>query len=122
MALIHKGLTREIIGACMEVSSELGCGFVESVYENALMIALEDRGLAASQQAALDVIFRDTTVGTFFADVVVNDAVIVELKAVKELLPEHRAQVLNYLKATGLRVGLLVNFARPKLQWERLVR
>jgi GxxExxY protein len=121
MGLILEERTREIIGACMDVSNELGCGFLESVYEKALVIALEERGLKVQHQVPLSVNFRGHSVGSFIADIVVDDAVIIELKAVKVLLPEHKAQVLNYHKATGKRVGILANFGKPKFDWIRLV-
>jgi len=91
----HEKLTREILGACFEVINELGAGFVESVYENALIIALREKGLHAEKQQPLKVEFRGQVVGEFFADVLVEDEVIVELKAVKALLPEHQAQVIT---------------------------
>ena len=116
----HEGLTREILGACFEVINELGAGFVESVYENALIIALREKGVHAEKQRPLMVEFREQVVGEFYADVLVEDKVIVELKAVKGLLPEHQAQVINYLKATGMDVGLLVNFGSQKLEYKRL--
>jgi len=116
----HEKLTREILGACFEVINELGAGFVESVYENALIIALREKGLHAEKQRPLKVEFRGQVVGEFFADVLVEDEVIVELKAVKALLPEHQAQVINYLKATGKDVGLIVNFGSAKLEYKRL--
>jgi len=119
--LLEKELTGKIIGACLEVSNELGAGFLESVYEKSLMIALHDKGLRAQCQVPLKVQFRGQIVGDFFADVLVEERVIVELKTTKALAPEHEAQLLNYLKATGTRVGLLVNFGKPKLEWKRFV-
>jgi len=117
--VIHEELTRKILGACFEVSNELGCGFVESVYERALLIALADAGLRAQSQVPLNVFFRDKVVGEFYADVVVEDTVLIELKAVKALVPEFLAQVMNYLKATGIEVAFLVNFGQPKLEYRR---
>ncbi|KHE93937.1 MAG: GxxExxY protein [Candidatus Scalindua rubra] len=121
MELLEKDLTEKIIGACFEVSNELGVGFLESVYEKALIIALADKEIDAIAQAPLKVLFRDKVVGDFYADILVEDKVIIELKAVKALSPEHEAQIINYLKATGIKVGLLINFAKPKLEWKRLV-
>ncbi len=120
--MLHSDITSAILEACFEVSNELGAGFVESVYEKALLIALREKGLKVVSQAPLAVMFRGHSVGEFVADLVVEDKVIVELKAVKALAPEHQAQVINYLNATGLDVGLLVNFGRPKLQYRRLRR
>jgi GxxExxY protein len=119
MQLIHEELTRTILSACFEVINELGAGFLESVYEKALLIALQQKGLTAVAQVPIEVSFRGNSVGQFFADILVEDAVIVELKAVSALAPEHKAQLINYLKATGIEVGLLVNFGNPKLEYRR---
>jgi len=110
----YEGLTRKILNVCFEVSNELGCGFFESVYEKSMLIALSDAGLYAQSQVPLTVKYRNQSVGEFYADIVVEKLVLIELKAVKSLAAEHVAQVLNYLKATGIQVGLLVNFGNPK--------
>ena len=107
------------IKACFEVHDELGIGFVEKVYENALTIALRDLGLEAKQQVPFQVYFRDHVVGEYFADVIIVDRLMIELKAVKVLLPEHQAQLINYLNATRLETGLLVNFAKKGLEIKR---
>lgn len=117
--MIHEELTEKILKACFEVSNELGCGFLESVYEKALLIALTEAGLKAESQTPLKVMFRGQTVGEFFPDIIVEDTVLLELKAVKALAPEHLAQVMNYLKATGIEVGFLINFGNPKLEYRR---
>jgi GxxExxY protein len=120
--MLYGEITESILGACFEVMNELGAGFIESVYEKALLIALRDRGLSAQSQVPLSVIFRGEKVGEFFADILVEGKVIIELKAAKALAPEHQAQLINYLKATGLEVGLLVNFGPTKLEYRRLNR
>jgi GxxExxY protein len=120
--MLHEELTEKIIAACFDVSNELGAGFLESVYERALLIALIKQGVAAQSQRPLKVLFRNQVVGDFFADIVVEDRIIVELKAVKSLAPEHQAQIINYLKATGIEIGLLVNFGNPKLEYRRFQR
>ena len=112
-------LTELIIKAAYQVQDELGTSFSEKVYENALMIALSDLGVTAQQQSPLKVYFRDQVVGDYFADLVVEDTVIVELKTVKALLPEHQAQVINYLSATRNETGLLINFAKKGLEIKR---
>jgi len=112
-------ITEKILSACFEVSNELGHGFLESVYEKALTIALRDQGLNAENQVALQVKFRHQDVGNFYADVIVEEKVLLELKAAKALASEHIAQTLSYLKTTGLEVGLLVNFGNPKLEYRR---
>ena len=118
--LEHQETTKKIIGCCFEVINELGAGFIESVYEKALIIALRDKGLSVQSQVPLTVYFRNKMIGEFFADLLVENSVLLELKAVKALAPEHQAQVINYLKATGLKVGLLINFGSAKLEYKRL--
>ena len=117
--MIYEELTEKILKACFEVSNELGNGFLESVYEKALVIVLTAMGLKVQTQIPLKVLFRGQTVGEFFPDIIVDDIVIIELKAVKTLAPEHLAQVMNYLKATGIEVGLLINFGSTKLEYRR---
>ena len=116
----HQKITETILGCCFDVSNELGGGFLESVYEKALLYLLREKGLKAIAQAPIAVIFRDQIVGEFFADILVEDKIVVELKAVKKLAPEHLAQVINYLKATGFETGLLVNFGCARLEYRRL--
>ena len=120
--LRHEQITRDIIGCAFEVINELGIGFLESVYEKALLIALRQRGHLAISQHPMTVMFRGADVGIFYADLVVDEKVIVELKAVKAITPEHQAQVINYLQATGIEVGLLINFGNPKLEYKRFTR
>ncbi len=119
MSLSFETLTGQILEAAFEVSNELGVGFLESVYEGALFLALKAKGLEVERQVPIQVCFRGEEVGRFFADLVVAGMVIVELKAVKALAPEHNAQVLNYLKASGRPVALLLNFGTPKLEFRR---
>ena len=116
----NEELTEEILGACFEVSNELGIGFLESVYEKALLVALRQKGINAISQAPVAVNFREELVGQFFTDLLVNGEIIVELKVVKTLAPEHLAQVINYLRATGLETALLVNFGNRKVEYRRL--
>ena len=120
--LKHEKITKSIIGCAFEVSNELGAGFLESVYEKALLLALRQKGLSAISQHPVKVMFRDECVGNFNADILVEKKVIVELKAVKALAPDHQAQIINYLNATGIEVGLLINFGRPKLEYKRFTR
>ena len=119
---LYESLTHAIIGCAFEVSNGLGHEFLESVYENAMIIALEDAGISVESQKPIDVRFRGRSVGNFFADLVVEDKVIVELKAASVLTPAHQAQVINYLNATGYQVGLLLNFGKPKLEYRRFTR
>lgn len=118
----HEDITEHILAASFEVMHEIGHGFLESVYEKALLIALTTRGLKVNSQVPISVRFRDHVVGEFYADLLVENKVIVELKAAKALAPEHQAQVINYLNATGIEVGLLINFGAPRMDYHRLVR
>ena len=118
--MLHEQLTGKILEASFEVIRELGAGFLEGVYQNALLIALRQKGIKAEARVPLLVRFRGEVVGEYYADLLVDGKVIVELKAVKALAPEHQAQLINYLKATGIEVGLLINFGRPKLEYRRL--
>ena len=122
MAQRHYVLTGGIIKCAFQVSNELGAGFLESVYEKAMVVALNDEGITAVAQKPIEVTFRNQAVGTFFADLLVEDMVLVELKAAKAIAPEHQAQVINYLKATGIDVGLLINFGNPRLEYKRFTR
>jgi len=106
----HSELTEQVIGAFYEVYNRLGYGFLEKVYENALAIELAERGLAVVQQQPIEVRYRGQVVGEYFADLVVEGRVIVELKAAAKVVDQHEAQLLNYLKATPYEVGLLFNF------------
>jgi GxxExxY protein len=120
MALIHEELTEKIIGLCMEVHRELGHGYSQSVYHAALLIAFRDAELNAASEVAIDVRFRGENVGKFYADIVVEGCVLLELKALSALTNDHKSQVINYLKGTGLEVGLLINFGQPSLKFHRL--
>lgn len=107
-------LTYEINGAIFEVNKLLGAGFLEKVYENALTVELRSRGLKAESQYPISVMYKGVNVGEYFADIIVEDKVIIELKAVETLQKVHEAQILYYLKAIGMKIGLLVNFTFPK--------
>ena len=120
--MLYEDLTAKALEACFEVMKELGAGFPESVYGKALLIALQHKGLSAKAQFPLAVKFRGQTVGEFYADVLLEDKVIIELKAVRALTPEHHAQLINYLNATDIDVGLLINFGNPKLEYRRFRR
>jgi GxxExxY protein len=114
-------VTAAIIGAALKVSGILGCGFLEKVYENALAIELRRRGHKVAQQKAIAVRYGEEIVGEYFADLLVDDRVVVELKAALCVDRVHKAQCLNYLRATSLRFALLLNFGRPKLEVHRIV-
>jgi GxxExxY protein len=120
--VLYKELSYAIVGAAMEVHGVLGSGFLEAVYQAALAHELALRGIQFEQFKRLPVIYKGVSVGEYEADLVVEDKVILELKAVSRLHPAHEAQALNYLAATGLRLVILINFGAPSLQHKRLVR
>ena len=120
--LKHEQITKSVIGCAFEVINELGAGFLESVYEKALLLVLRQKGLSAISQYPVKVMFRGECVGDFYADIFVEEKVTVELKAIKAIAPEHQAQIINYLNATGVEVGLLINFGNPKLEYKRFTR
>ncbi len=119
MTLPFEPLTAQILESASEVSNELGVGFLESVYESALFFTLKDKGLRVERQVPIKVYFRNQLVGQFIADLLIEDQIIVELKAVKTFAPESSAQTLNDLKATGKPVAMLINFGSPKLEYRR---
>ncbi len=112
-------LTEKIIGCAYRVSNTLGCGFLEKVYENALAYELREQDIIVEQQKSIEVNYGGIIVGHYVADLMVSGRVIVELKSVKKLDEIHAAQTLNYLKATGLDVALLLNFGKPKIDIRR---
>ena len=114
-------ITHSIIGAAQDVSNTLGCGFLEKVYENALALELRLRGHEVKQQFWADVRYRDEVVGHYVGDLLVDGQIIVELKVAARLDREHRAQCINYLRATGHRLALLLNFGRPRVEVDRVV-
>ena len=112
---IHSDLTETILGCSFDVMNELGIGFLESVYKNSLFIAIKEKGLAVETEKRFEVIFRGRKVGLYVADLIVEGSVIVELKCCDSLLGEHQAQLINYLKVSGILVGLLINFGNRKV-------
>ena len=119
--VIHKDLSYEIMAAAFEVHNVLGPGFLEKVYEKSLLKELGLRGLEAEAQKEIKVSFKGEDVGVYCADLVVEEKIILELKAVEHLSNIHQAQVLNYLKATGYNLGLLINFGKERVEYKRLV-
>ena len=114
-------LTERVLGAIFEVSNTLGAGFLEKVYQRALFKELGLRGIPAIAEASFPVVYKGHCVGEYFADILVEDALVIELKGVERLASEHTAQCLNYLRASGRTVCLLVNFQQPKVEWKRVV-
>jgi GxxExxY protein len=114
-------ISSQVIGAAQKVSSRLGCGFLEKVYENSLMVELARKGLQVEQQRLVHVTYEGVIVGDYIPDLVVEDSILVEVKAVTGLDAIHRRQCINYLRATGYRICLLLNFGQPRLEVKRLV-
>ena len=114
-------VTEAVIGSAFEVANVLGSGFLEKVYERALLRELAFRGVSAKAQVSFPVCYKGQYVGEYVADLVVEEKVIVELKCVERFANEHLAQCINYLKASRLRVALLINFQKPKVEWKRVL-
>jgi len=117
--LVNANLSEKIIGCCFEVMNELGVGFLEKVYHSALMIILRQEGLQSESEVPIDVYFRGENVGKYFADVIVENRLLLELKCCKEIIPIHQAQLINYLKATKIKTGLVINFGNPNVEFKR---
>ena len=112
MEIKHKGITDRIIRAFYNVYNTLGFGFLEKVYENSMLLELTEMGLSVQKQYPIDVYYREKLVGSYFADLSVEEKVIVELKAAEVICEEHEFQLINYLKATDIEIGLLLNFGK----------
>ncbi len=109
-----------ILGCCFDIMNELGVGFLESVYKNALLIALREKGLKIDVEKRFEVIFRGRKVGLYIADLIVEGKVIIELKCCESLIGEHQAQLINYLKVSNILVGLLINFRKRTVEYKRV--
>jgi GxxExxY protein len=117
----HRLLTEKVLGAAFEVSNTLGSGFLEKVYARALLAEIRSRGIAAEPEVPFSVRYKGQLVGEYYADLVIEGSLAVELKCADRLANEHLAQCLNYLRASGLELCLLLNFQRSKLEWKRVV-
>jgi len=117
----YQNLTSDILNCAFEIHNSLGCGFLEKVYEKALIYELESRGLKVTSQKAIKIKYKDKEVGVYLADLTIENKVIVELKVVEFLSKIHKAQVINYLRATGYKVALILNFSKPRLEYKRVV-
>ena len=118
---ITDALTERVIGAVFEVANTLGAGFLEKVYERALLRELRLQGIRAVSQASFPVVYKGQSVGDYFADILVEDVLVVELKCVDRFTSEHLAQCLNNLRASGMSLCLLINFQKPIVEWKRVV-
>lgn len=114
-------ISEKIIGCAFRFHNALGCGFLEKVYENALILELKKAGLPVIQQAPIKVYYKSTIVGDYIADILIEDKIVIEIKTAKSVDDVHKAQLINYLKATKLKLGLILNFYNPKLEIKRLV-
>lgn len=119
--ILYKDLNYKIVGAAFEVYKTIGYGFLEKVYENALLVELKLKGLSAENQCPINVFYKGENVGEYKVDILVEKKIIVELKADKEYNRIHEAQILNYLKATDMKVGILINFGEKKCEHKRLI-
>lgn len=114
-------VTEKIIGCAFAVSNSLGCGFLEKVYENAMVIELTKQRLKVEQQKNLSVYYENSIVGVYFCDLFIEQEIIIELKTVRNINEIHKAQLMNYLKACKKRFGLIINFAKPKIEIKRML-
>ena len=121
MELLYKEEVYEVVGCAMEVLNTLGHGLFEKPYENALVVEFKLRHIAYSQQPRFNVSYKSVKIGEYIPDLIVYDKIIVDTKTIERITDHERGQMLNYLKITGLRVGLLLNFKHSKLEWERIV-
>ena len=119
--LLYKNETHEIIGCAMEVHNELGHGLHEKPYENAMVVEFRLRGIPYDQQKSFKLIYKSEKVGEYIPDLIVFDKIIVDAKTIEQIGDPEIGQMLNYLKISGLKVGLIINFKHPKLKWERVV-
>lgn len=119
--LFFEKKTQETIGCAMEVLNELGHGFIEKPYENALVVEFERRRIPYRQQSRYDILYKGVNVGTYVPDLIVFETVVVDAKVIDRITDHEIGQMLNYLKLTGLKVGLIINFKRAKLEWKRVV-
>lgn len=118
----HEGLTQKIIGCAMTVHNTLGSGFLESVYQNALAYEMRKAGLEVECEKKIQVLYNNVIVGDFSADMLVQNLVLIENKAVQAIIPAHEVQLVNYLMATGIEIGLLLNFGATRLEYKRKTR
>jgi GxxExxY protein len=119
--LLLKEEVYQVVGCAMEVLNTLGHGLLEKPYENALVVEFQQQGIPYAQQPRFPVIYKSVNVGEYIPDLIVFDKIIVDTKAIEKIGNNEKAQIINYLKITGLRVGLLLNFKHAKLEWERIV-
>lgn len=120
--ILYKDLSYKITGLAIKVYNELGYGFLEKVYKNALMVLFNQEGIKAQQQKSIPVYFREQIIGEYFADILIEDKIVLEIRTGEGLSSAHYAQLLNYLKATSLRLGILINVGPNRLTYKRIVK
>ncbi len=118
----HSDITEKIIACAYKVHNEMGFGFLESVYEKCMLLELAKAGFDAEAQKSIKVLYGDQVVGNFVADIIVNDTIVVELKSIEKIIKTHEVQLVNYLVARKRPIGLIINFARDKVEIKRKVR
>jgi GxxExxY protein len=118
--LLHRELSEKILGCCFDIMNELGVGFLESVYKNALLIALSEKGFKVEVEKRFEVILRERKIGIYIADLIVDGKVIIELKCCESLCGEHQAQLINYLKVSNILIGLLINLRKKMVEYKRV--
>jgi len=120
--LMYEAESRQIVGCAMEVLNELGHGFHEKPYENALVIEFRLRGIPYEQQKQFDILYKQERVGDYIPDLLVFNTIVVDTKVIESISDREVGQMMNYLKITGFRLGLILNFKKPKLEWRRVVK
>jgi GxxExxY protein len=120
--LVYKAETEKIIGCAMSVMNELGHGFHEKPYENALVIEFLDSGISVEQQKSFDIVYKDRRVGTYIPDLIAFGRIVIDTKVVDKITNTEVGQMMNYLSITGLQVGFIINFKNPRLDWKRIIR
>ena len=119
--ILYKNMAYRLVGIAMKVHSDLGSGYLEKVYENAILLHLKKENIRAEQQKKLNVIYMGEEIGHYIADILVDEAIILEIKVAEKITEVHVSQVLNYLKTTGKRLGIIINFKNEKLEYKRVV-
>jgi len=119
--IIYKKLSYEIIGIAMEVHNRLGSGFLEKVYENAMIILLNKKGVKSKAQFPIKIEFENQIIGDYIVDIFVENQIILELKSVNKIHEKHKSQIINYLKATNKQLGIIINFGNDRLEYERII-
>ena len=119
--ILFREEVHQVIGCCIEVLNEIGHGFHEKIYERALVVEFNLRGIPCEQQKEFNIVYKATTIGVYVPDLICYERIVVDTKTIEMITDDERGKMINYLKVTGLKVGLIVNFKHRKLEWERIV-